>query len=334
MMRATLVAGVLWAGFSLAGSSLAQAGEKASSKPAVKKALTFLTREVPAWPQENSCFSCHNNGDAARALFAAQRLGHEVPDSALQSTIDWLFKPAGWKDNGGEAEFSDPRLATVHFAAALVDAQVAKERREQQAQAVQQAARLVVAEQASDGSWPIDAPGTLGSPVTYGTVLATVTARRVLKAARSWEFVGARLKADGWLARRTPQNVFDAASLLLWLADVDEELTAAQERLREQCLALIAQGAQKSGGWGPFVNSRPEPFDTALVLLALSAQPERIERAEQIQTFLQAGRAYLTATQLADGSWPATTRPAGGESYAQTMSTTGWVVQALLASEK
>ena len=31
------------------------------------KALTFLAREVPAWKQHNGCFSCHNNGDAARA---------------------------------------------------------------------------------------------------------------------------------------------------------------------------------------------------------------------------------------------------------------------------
>ena len=44
-----------------------------------QRAIEFLSREVPAWPAENQCFSCHNNGDAARALFAATRAGHSVP---------------------------------------------------------------------------------------------------------------------------------------------------------------------------------------------------------------------------------------------------------------
>jgi len=32
------------------------------------RAVEFLVREVPAWSKNNGCFSCHNNGDAARAL--------------------------------------------------------------------------------------------------------------------------------------------------------------------------------------------------------------------------------------------------------------------------
>jgi len=46
----------------------------------------------------------------------------------------------------------------------------------------------------------------------------------------------------------------------------------------------------------------------------------------------QRGRAYLVAAQLADGSWPETTRPAGADSYAQRLSTTGWTTLALLAT--
>ncbi|MFN0122677.1 MAG: hypothetical protein ACKV2V_19440, partial [Blastocatellia bacterium] len=38
---------------------------------AASRAVAFLAREVPAWPARNSCFSCHNNGDAARALYVA-----------------------------------------------------------------------------------------------------------------------------------------------------------------------------------------------------------------------------------------------------------------------
>ena len=74
--------------------------------------------------------------------------------------------------------------------------------------------------------------------------------------------------------------------------------------------------------------SPAEVFDTALVLLALESLPEKQELAPLIER----GRKYLIAAQAADGSWPATTRPSGAESYAQQLSTTGWATQALLAT--
>ena len=45
----------------------------------------------------------------------------------------------------------------------------------------------------------------------------------------------------------------------------------------------------KDGGWGPYVNAAPEPFDTALVLLALERLPEQ----EESKAMRQRGRAYL-----------------------------------------
>ena len=43
------------------------------------KAVAFLSAEVPRWSRENHCYSCHNNGDAARALYEASRAGIRVP---------------------------------------------------------------------------------------------------------------------------------------------------------------------------------------------------------------------------------------------------------------
>jgi hypothetical protein len=37
--------------------------------------------------------------------------------------------------------------------------------------------------------------------------------------------------------------------------------------------------------------------------------------------------------QLADGSWPETTRPAGQSSYAQRISTTAWALLALFETD-
>ncbi len=69
------------------------------------RAVAFLTREVPKWARENRCYSCHNNGDAARALFQASRKGYRVPDQALADTTGWLLRPAGWDHNGGEGAY-------------------------------------------------------------------------------------------------------------------------------------------------------------------------------------------------------------------------------------
>jgi hypothetical protein len=66
-------------------------------------------------------------------------------------------------------------------------------------------------------------------------------------------------------------------------------------------------------------------FDTALVVQALSQAREMPEAARR-------GRVYLLERQQDDGSWVETTRPSGGESYAQRISTTAWALLALLAS--
>jgi hypothetical protein len=119
------------------------------------------------------------------------------------------------------------------------------------------------------------------------------------------------VKATAWLARLQPSNVPEAAvKLMAFPTDA-----RALDRL------LAAQSSD--GGWGPRRGAPPEPFDTALALLALGEAklaPEAVRR----------GRAFLIATQQPDGSWPATTRPPGGQSYAQHISTSGWVTMALL----
>jgi hypothetical protein len=89
----------------------------------------------------------------------------------------------------------------------------------------------------------------------------------------------------------------------------------------------IVAAQASDGGWGPRVHSPSEPFDTAIVVLALSRAGEGAEAVVR-------GRAYLIANQEKDGGWAETTRPPGGHSYAQHISTSGWATQALLATVK
>src|SRR5436305_12386153 len=51
-----------------------------------ERAIAFLGREVPRWQRENHCYSCHNNGDGARALLEAARQGFSLPPRSADAT--------------------------------------------------------------------------------------------------------------------------------------------------------------------------------------------------------------------------------------------------------
>ncbi|WP_165231692.1 hypothetical protein [Aquisphaera insulae] len=289
------------------------------------RAIAYLAREVPRWPAENRCFSCHNNGDAARGLLQAARLGDPVPDEATAGTVRWLEHPEGWDRNGGDGPFNDRVLARIEFAAALADAIDA--RRSKDRGALVHAAGQVAADQGGDGSWRVDAEATVGSPATYGTALATAVARRSLLAADATRFAAPIDRAGRWLRRADARNVLDAAAVRIGLERAGDPEALAQRR---RCLELILKSEAAGGGWGPFPNAPAEPFDTAVVLIALAGSEDFPDRSNRIRR----GRNFLIATQRPDGSWPETTRPPDGESYAERLSTTGWALQALLASRE
>ena len=271
------------------------------------RAVAFLAREVPAWRPKNACFSCHNNGDAARALFAARRAGFPV-DRALEATESWLRRPEDWDENGPEGEFSDRALADLQFAFALASGPGDRP-------ALARAVRRLRDRQHPDGSFGDDAGGLPGGPVTYGRTLATSAARRVLVVAGDVELLG---RTDAWLAAKRPVRVMDASALLLSGAAVD----------RDGCLGVLRKGRRADGGWGPYVESGSEVFDSALAVLALRTLPD----GDDVRGLIEGGRRFLIAAQSADGGWPETTRPSGAVSYAHRISTSGWATLALLES--
>lgn len=287
------------------------------------RALAYLAVEVPKWTKEHDCYSCHNNGDAARALMAAVRSGDLKDRKPLEDTLRFLAMPERWDENGPDGPFKDKKLARIQFAAALVDAN--NSRMILDRQALERAAGSIAELQMPDGSWETDAPGSIGSPATYGRFLATYLARRTLVAGDTFKYHAAIAKADDWFEHARVVSVLDAAATLWALAGSTSQPAVEQ---RERCLEIIRTGQSGQRGWGPFVASPSEVFDTALVVLALGAQANKKEWAPLIR----GGREYLIATQEPDGGWPATTRPAGADSYAQRLSTAGWATQALLLS--
>jgi len=314
-----LLGGVGFFAASSAHQSLAQPSPE-------EKAINFLSREVPRWRPENGCFSCHNNGDGARVLFVARRHQYAVSEAALTDTIDWLSRPLEWDENKGEPGFSDKRLARIQFAASLLEATRAEAISDQEP--LRSAAQTLLAHQAPDGSWPIDAGEQVGSPVTYGVPLATWMALRTLEVGDAVTFENEIRLARQWLITLDPRSLPDAAAVLLALTERDSvEINARRER----AMSLIMESQKQDGGWGPYRFSPSEVFDTALALIVLSQVTEVSD--EQRQAITQ-GRDYLAITQLDSGGWIETTRPSGANSYAQHVSTSAWATQALIQTRQ
>jgi hypothetical protein len=286
------------------------------------RAIAYLAAEVPRWRRENGCWSCHNNGDGARALFAALRRGRAVPPAALAGTIGWLEQPESWDRNGGEGKFSDKKLARLQFAAALAEARAAGRVPQR---VLAQAAAGVIALQGADGAWRVVPDGTLGAPTTHGTALATALAVATLRRADGERSREAAARGDAWLRKAHVEAVLDAAAVLLGLGAAKDAAAGAQRR---RCLETIGKAEVRGGGWGPHAGSPPEAFDTAVVVLALAVQ----EPTAEVAGWTKRGRAYLLTSQERDGGWPETTRPSGSDSYAQRVSTSAWATMALLAT--
>ena len=314
-------------GAAAAGSLTAAVGQQPAPAPdantAAARAVAYLREEVPRWRSEHPCYSCHNNGDATRALIAASSRGFAIGD-ALDDTLAWLSTPDRWAQNARRGSGSEELpLGRIQFASALasmVDTGRAKPA------ALAQAAELLVTHQQDDGSWRLSDTQLLGGATFYGTSLATAIASRTLARASGSPAQAARARAAEWLRSADPAAVLDASSILLGLEHAADPAAVSQ---RLKSLDVLRRGQGPDGGWGPYVTSQSEPFDTALAMLAIAGQGTL--SGDQL-VMIQKARRYLTATQNDDGSWPETTRPPNGESYAQRISTTAWALLALLST--
>jgi hypothetical protein len=299
---------------------------------AIARGVDYLKVEVPKWKAEHPCYSCHNNGDATRALLVAGARGYDI-GTALDDTLSFLKQPSKWDQNKAPSGFDDQALARVQFASALA---VAERHGKAASTDVEAAAKLLAADQQPDGSWTLDQSQSIGSPATYGTIIATWSARATLISSGMQPDHFTIVQADRWIRGLTVENVLDASATVLAL-DLASDVMA--ETLRRNCLSIIRNGQSPAGGWGPFVTAAPQVFDTALAVLALSSlevEPRLARstyRPEELKEAIANGRKYLVSQQRPDGSWPETTRPANQESYAQRISTTGWAMLALLTGK-
>jgi hypothetical protein len=254
-------------------------------------------------------------------LYVAKQMTFSLPDRALADTTEWLMHPERWEENHGEAGFNDKKLERIEFANTMLaafDAGVIADEK-----LIREAAAPLVETQDASGAWLVDPESAVASPATYGPALATYMARRVLERSGDPATAGAIRRADEWLLQAKAGSVMNASAIVMAFAG------KADSRARgkiDEALALLIRAQSHDGGWGPYPNSPTEIFDSALAVLALAAVRDR----PGIQDNIRRGRSFLIENQLPEGGWPETTRPAGGRSYAEHISTSGWAAMALL----
>ncbi len=312
---------------SACGSPERLAPASSTLDPPTRRSLDLLAREVPAWRAENGCFSCHDNGDGAAALFAAVPRGRALPESLAESTA-WLAHPERWQSAGTGAPFEDDALARLQFAVALLEANRAGVVPDPAP--LRAAAEMLARDQADEGHFLASSATTLAAPVTWGPILGTVLARRVLYSVDPRRFSSSIERADRYLQSVTAERVPDAAALLLWAADGGP----VSPQRRAASLRFLSEAQAPDGGWGPYRDSAVEAFDTALALMALTSIATPDPSTPELSQRIERGRRFLVERQLADGSWIETTRPLPYESRAQRLSTVAWVTRALLATRR
>jgi squalene cyclase len=289
-----------------------------------QKAVGYVLDAVPRWPTENHCFSCHNNGDGARALFVAYRMKYAVSADALKSTLEWLQKPNEW-GKSGTLGFGDEKLATIQFGGALVDAMDAGIVVDKSLMA--RAAAQLLPHQEADGSWQVDAQASAPSAVTYGPVLATLMARRTLERAADNQLADAIARSDGWLRAADIASAVNAAAVVLAF---ENRMDVASKARVDAALSTLLSMQNSDGGWGAFARTPSEPFESAMALLAMNTVRERTG----IEARIVKAREFLISVQSEDGGWPAARQSTTGETYARHISTTAWATQALLATKR
>ena len=302
---------------------------QADARAAAARTVAYLRTEVPRWRREHPCYSCHNNGDATRALLAASARGHAVAD-AIDDTVAWLATPERWDTNARRGGSEEQPLARIQFASALAS-MVAAGRAE--ADALDRAAGLLVAHQQEDGSWRLSDTQILGGATFYGTSLATAMARRILVRARTASVQSPLAKASGWL--RTGQSGHGPRRV-----GGPPRSRARQRSRSRRPTTTVARH--------PPARPRPRRWLGALCDVAVGGVRHRAGAAgvggtatrrcafDRALFHSRSRCGYRTRTGVAapyaepGRQLAETTRPPNGDSYAQRISTTAWALMALL----
>ncbi len=325
------------------GPAANPAPKREQIRQAIALSLVALEKGADAWMKGNNqvgqehgrpvlvpgkqaaCASCHHVPMTVWCMTEARKQGFTVPNQTLDEFRTWSLTPylkdAALKpfnqDKFGNAKTS---LNTIYLSLALF---AAPKLDEQGTEAIKKFAAHLLAKQEADGSWssgrtgyepPI---GDKGEVLTMQALLVLAVADQRGLAPAGW--TRGRDRALAWLGKNKPGDTNQSLNLRLQVAQrfgKPEEVQPLVQQLLEQ------QNAD--GGWSQ-VKDRPSDALATGQTLSVLAMLGQVEKPE-----VRRGQAYLTRTQLKDGSWWVPSRDKGRKGLAISHYGSGWATLGLL----
>jgi N-acyl-D-amino-acid deacylase len=300
-------------------------------RPAVEKGLRRIENGATAFLERRSCFSCHHQALAIKALAAGARRGIHVDADRLRAQIGRTlgeFQPIQAQLRSGEGLIG---LGTTagYALSALASAGHAPD------DVTGALVEYLLVRQQGDGTWPARSqrPPTAGSPLTNSAaVLAGMrTYRDAFDNERRRRVDDAIARSREWLLRSRPVDTEEDTARLRALV-----LAAAPAAVIDAARGQLAVGQRADGSWAQLPDREGDAYATATALLALQAAG--LDAGHDVYT---RGVRYLLRTQREDGAWVVQTRSRpvqpffdngdpGGPSQFISFAATAWSVLALL----
>ncbi len=300
-----------------------------SAQAAIERSLGFMSREAVSWVRERKCASCHHAPMMLWTVGEARARGFAIDADAFREVESFALtpytQPKASTPPPKEGETLAKKLSLELVYLTLAERGLPADDKMRGAVL----ARFIEhfrETQTSDGYWD---PQFARPPVFDAravTTLFTLWALATPPLRDAAELAPLREKALAALKANPPDDSTQSLNLRL-IVNAETPLSGLEAAKARQQL-LGRQNAD--GGWSQTPEMPSDAYSTGQTLYALA-----VSGAPDDAAFRRA-QAFLMSTQLADGSWPMSSRPFGPEGkIAKDLRPisyfgTGWATLALL----
>lgn len=273
------------------------------SRRAIDAGLKSLTDDAVNWKVDRKCSSCHHIPMTLWVLNEAKQLGHTVNEKARVDLTGWVIA----KDDPAKVNPKQPERKQIHVNQTPLMLALAFEAGDATEPATGEGLKamlkLLIGDQDKDGAWRLmyvwEPHGSTPDVMTTLSLLAISAPNAPDLGA---EGTAAREKGLKWLATATPVDTPQSQGLRLVLLKRLGRPSTEWEPLQKKLLAR--QNAD--GGWGQAAEMKSDAFATGQALYALAEAGCKSSDPEVAKA-----HAFLTKSQLPDGSWSMASRPGG-----------------------
>lgn len=297
-------------------------------RAAVTRALVPLQKSAAEYPNQRTCFSCHNQTLPLLAFTLARERGIAVDEKVVKDVVRFTAASleggkeayASGKGQGGKSATASYGLWTLELGGYKPDATTAR------------VAEFLLGDDKGRPFWkpPSNRPPLEFTPFT--TTALSIRALQTFGTEGQKDRIAGRIEAaKTWLLETKPAETEERVFRLYGLHYVGAEVKDAVRELLET--------QQKDGGWGQKEGMESDAYATGSALLAL----HQAGGTAVADAAWQRGLRFLLSTQKEDGTWHVKTRSKPIQSYFESgfphgkdqfisISATGWAAAALALS--